>query len=40
MGWDPLNANKTIDIKKYQGSLIEKFYNHNLEKGPLENITL
>mgnify|MGYP001158767681 CR=1 FL=1 len=39
-GWDPLNANKTIDIKKYQGTLIEKFYNHNLEKGPLENIII
>ena len=22
---DPLNANKTIDIKKYQGTLIESF---------------
>ena len=39
-GWDPLNANKTININDYKGTLIEKFYYHNLEKGPLKNIIL
>ena len=39
-GWDPLNTNKTIDIKKYQGSLIESFIIIILKKDTLENITL
>jgi hypothetical protein len=39
-GWDPLNAHETIKINNYRGTLIEKFYNHRLEKGPLKNIIL
>ena len=39
-GWDPLDAHKTIDISKYKGTLIEKFYDHDLESGPLKNIIL
>tara|TARA_B100001093_G_scaffold82403_1_gene73815 strand:+ start:16296 stop:17252 length:957 start_codon:yes stop_codon:yes gene_type:complete len=39
-GWDPLNAHETIKINNYNGTLIEKFYHHRLEEGPLKNIIL
>ena len=42
-GWDYENVRWTLKgkvLEKYKGTLIEKFNNHNIYKGPLENIDL
>lgn len=39
-GWDSLNANATIKIDKYKGTLIEEFFMHDITKGPLKNFEI
>ncbi len=39
-GWDYNNPRKTIDLKKYKGTLFEKFYYHDINLGPLKNVKL
>jgi len=42
-GWDYENVRWTLTskiLKKYHGTLIERFYKHDIYKGPLENIEL
>ena len=39
-GWEYETARDTFPLKKYKGSLFEKFYKNDLKKGPLKNIVL
>ena len=39
-GWDYENAKQTFPIEKYRGTLLEEFYLHDINQGPLKNIKL
>lgn len=39
-GWDYENANATYPRGAYEGTLLEEYYNHDLENGPLKTFEL
>lgn len=39
-GFDHENPRETINLNNYKNTLIEKFYNHDIELGPLKNYDL
>lgn len=39
-GWDYENANATFPKVAYKGTLLEEYYEHDLEKGPLNTYNL
>lgn len=39
-GWDYENAKQTFPVEKYRGTLLEEFYLHDIDQGPLKNIKL
>ncbi|MBT7623556.1 MAG: hypothetical protein HN595_03410 [Flavobacteriaceae bacterium] len=39
-GWDFNNPRESFDLSRYKDTLFEKFYNHDLNKGPLKNFNI
>ncbi len=39
-GWEHENPRKTINLDRYKGTLIEKYFNHDFKKGPLKNFDI
>ena len=39
-GWDFDNPRESFDINKYKDTILEKFYYHDISKGPLKNFKL